>query len=93
MPLNTSSNKDFTPTDHELLQLFLYNKIYNKPLPNHISIIEYDLFGTEQNPWEILKEFGASHSYCGKNLYFFTTLKKKYSIGTRITKKAVVSHG
>jgi len=83
MVLNSSSNKDFTPTNEELLQLFLYNKIHNKPLPNHITILEYDLFSTTMNPWEICKEFGAFHSYRGKDLYF-STLKKKSAASSHV---------
>nr|QSD99879.1 NAC family transcription factor [Melilotus albus] len=87
MTFNTSSlNRDFTPTDDELLQPFLYNKIHNKPLPNYITILEYDLFGTVKNPWEIWEEFEASHSYRGKDLYFFTTLKKKSATGSRLVR-------
>lgn len=78
MALNSSSSKDFkfTLKDHELLR-FLYNKIYNKSLPNYITILEYDLFGTLKNPWDIWEEFGASCSYCEKDLYFFTTTNSK----------------
>nr|QSD99877.1 NAC family transcription factor [Melilotus albus] len=78
MALNSSSSKEFIfkLTDHELLR-FLYNKIHNNSLPNYITILEYDLFGTLKNPWEIWEEFGTSNSNCEKDLYFFTTLKKK----------------
>ncbi|WJX26345.1 hypothetical protein P8452_15278 [Trifolium repens] len=84
MALNHHSNKDLKVTDDELLQSFLYNKIHNKPLPNYMTILEYDLFGTTKNPCDIWKEFAASHSYSGKDLYFFTTLKKKSANSTRM---------
>nr|QSD99882.1 NAC family transcription factor [Melilotus albus] len=86
MALNSSSNKDLTPTDDELLQPFLYNKIHNIPLPNDINILEYDLFDTEKNPWEIWEEFGDLHSYCEKDLYFFTTLKKKSATSAHLNR-------
>ncbi|XP_058747201.1 NAC domain-containing protein 55-like [Vicia villosa] len=81
--LNFRSSKDFMPTDDELLQKFLYNKINNKPIPDHLNILEHDLFGTNQNPLDIWNEFEASYSYGGKDLYFFTTLKKKSATSTR----------
>ncbi|XP_058763626.1 NAC domain-containing protein 19-like [Vicia villosa] len=81
--LNSRSNKDFMPTDDELLQKFLYNKINNNPIPDYLNILEYDLFGTNQNPLDIWNEFEASYSYGGKDLYFFTTLKKKSATSTR----------
>jgi hypothetical protein len=84
MAINHHSNKDFKVTDDELLQSFLYNKIHNKPLPNYMTILEYDLFGTTKNPCDIWEEFAASHSYSGKDLYFFTTLKKKSANSTRM---------
>jgi hypothetical protein len=84
MSLHNHSNKDFKVTDDELLQSFLYNKIHNKPLPDYMTILEYDLFGTIKNPREIWEEFAASHSYSGKDLYFFSTLKKKSATSTRI---------
>ncbi|CAJ2678997.1 unnamed protein product [Trifolium pratense] len=79
-----NSNKDFKVTDDELLQSFLYNKIHNKPLPDYMTILEYDLFGTVKNPCEIWEEFAAFHSYSGKDLYFFSTLKKKSATSTRM---------
>ncbi|XP_057426088.1 NAC transcription factor 32-like [Lotus japonicus] len=76
------SRKEFNPTDDELLQLFLYNKVHGKPLPDNANILEYDLYG-ETNPWEIWEEFGDSNSYGGKDLYFFTKLKKKLGASAR----------
>jgi hypothetical protein len=81
MALNSS-----TFTDDELLRPFLYNKIHNIPLPNYINILEQDLFGTKKNPWEIWKEFEASHSYCGKDLYVFSILRKKSATSTRVVR-------
>ncbi|XP_058747199.1 NAC domain-containing protein 83-like [Vicia villosa] len=81
--LNSRLSKYFMPTDDELLQKFLYNKINNKPIPNYLNIIEHDLFGTNKNPLDIWNEFEASFSYGGKDLYFFTTLKKKSATSTR----------
>ncbi|CAI8606333.1 unnamed protein product [Vicia faba] len=81
--LNDCLTKDFMPTDEELLQNFLYNKINNEPIPNYLNILEHDLFGTEKTPLDIWNEFEASHSYSGKDLYFFTTLKKKSTTSTR----------
>ncbi|XP_073221450.1 NAC domain-containing protein 83-like [Cicer arietinum] len=84
MALNfPSTTRIIKPTDEELFQSFLYNKINNNPLPNHIAIIELDLFGTKKNPWEIWEEFATSHSYCGRDLYFFSALKKKSATSSR----------
>jgi len=89
MAVNSSSSKNFkfTPRDDELLR-FLYNKIHNKSLPNYITILEYDLFGTLKNPWDIWEEFGASRSYCEKDLYFFTTLtlEKKSTTSSKVVR-------
>ncbi|XP_061348887.1 NAC domain-containing protein 41-like [Gastrolobium bilobum] len=82
MALISCSRKEFKPTDDELIQLFLYNKVNGKPLPRDVTILEYDLYG-EKNPWEIWEAFGDSNSYGGTDIYFFTTLKKKFSSGTR----------
>ncbi|AES82706.2 NAC transcription factor-like protein [Medicago truncatula] len=84
MTLNSRSNNDFTPTDDELIRSFLYNRIHNNPVPNYITILDYELFGIVKNPWEIWEEFAPSHSYCGKDLYFFTTLKKKSATSKRL---------
>ncbi|XP_061359416.1 NAC domain-containing protein 2-like [Gastrolobium bilobum] len=79
------SRKEFKPTDDELIQLFLYNKVNGKPLPTDVSILEYDLFG-EKNPWEIWEAFGSSNSYGGTDLYFLTTLKKKFPTSSRFVR-------
>ncbi|XP_061351478.1 NAC transcription factor NAM-B1-like [Gastrolobium bilobum] len=76
------SRKEFKPTDDELIQLFLYNKVNGKPLPKNVKILKYDLYG-EKNSWEIWEAFGGSNAYGGTGLYFFTTLKKTFSTGTR----------
>jgi hypothetical protein len=81
MALNSS-----TFTDDELLRPLLYNKIHNIPLPNYINIFEHDLFGTVKNPWEIWEEFKDSHSYCGKDIYVFSILRKKSATSTRVVR-------
>ncbi|RYR47514.1 hypothetical protein Ahy_A07g033440 [Arachis hypogaea] len=75
---HTSASKKFKPTDEELIQDFLLNKINGRPLPNNGTILEGELFGTEKNPWKIWEE-NVENSYDGKDLYFFTTLKRKFS--------------
>ncbi|XP_061370138.1 uncharacterized protein LOC133312881 [Gastrolobium bilobum] len=82
MASTSCSRNEFNPTDDELIQLFLYNKINGNPLPKDVTILEYDLFGIK-NPWEIWEDFAGSHSYRGTDLYFFTTLKKKFSTWSR----------
>jgi len=84
MAHNSRSSKNFKPTDGELLRSFLYNKVHHIPVPNYINVLEYDLYGTIKNPWEIWEEFASSHSYHGKDLYFFTTLKKKSPTSKRL---------
>lgn len=104
MAHSCSSTKKFHPRDDELIQVFLLNKVNAKPLPNNVTILEYDLYG-EKNPWEIWEAFEGSN-YNGKDLYFFTTLKKKSLNGSRFvrtigsgswegedTGKMVVAHG
>nr|XP_027189266.1 NAC domain-containing protein 83-like [Cicer arietinum] len=86
MALDSLPSRNLKPTDEELLKSFLYNKINNNPLPNHINILEHDLFGIKKNPWEIWEEFEASHSYCEKDLYFFTLLKKKSATSSRMVR-------
>ncbi|XP_061357977.1 NAC domain-containing protein 83-like [Gastrolobium bilobum] len=82
MAPTSCSRNEFNPTDDELIQLFLYNKINGNPLPKDVTILEYDLFGIK-NPWEIWEDFAGSHSYHGTDLYFFTTPKKKFSTWSR----------
>nr|QSD99884.1 NAC family transcription factor [Melilotus albus] len=82
MALNCRSNNNITPSDDELLRSFLYNKIHNKLVPNYITVLELDLFGTEKNPWKIWEDFSAN-SYCERDIYFFTTLKKKSATSKR----------
>lgn len=91
-PEGSSSRRDFKPTDVELLQLFLYNKVHGKPLPNYGPILEYDLFG-DKNPWEIWDEFGGSHSYDGRDLYFFTLLKRKRKFANSTGSRSVRTIG
>ncbi|XP_016164156.1 NAC domain-containing protein 43 [Arachis ipaensis] len=76
--LPSGASKKFKPTDEELIQDFLRNKINGRPLPNYGTILEGELFGTEKNPWEIWEE-NVENSYDGKDLYFFTSLKRKFS--------------
>ncbi|XP_016185752.1 NAC domain-containing protein 41-like [Arachis ipaensis] len=76
--LPSGASKKFKPTDEELIQDFLLNKINGRPLPNNGTILEGEMFGTEKNPWEIWEE-NVENSYDGKDLYFFTTLKRKFS--------------
>ncbi|KAK7267721.1 hypothetical protein RIF29_20399 [Crotalaria pallida] len=77
----STSSKTYKPRDEELIKDFLYNKVQGKPVPNCLSVIEYDLYG-DQDPWEIWENFKES-SYDGKDLYVFTTLKKKSLNGSR----------
>ncbi|KAJ1405212.1 NAC domain [Sesbania bispinosa] len=82
MAPNSPSRKEFNPTDDQLLRLFLYNKVHGKPFPSN-------------NPWEIWQQFGdGSHSYNGgKDLYFFTTLKKKSPSRTSRSRRSVRTIG
>ncbi|KAE9612315.1 putative transcription factor NAM family [Lupinus albus] len=77
----TSSSKTYTIRDDELIQNFLYKKIHAELVPNHLTILECDLYGSK-NPWEIWEAFEGS-SYDGRDLYIFTTLKKKSLNGSR----------
>ncbi|OIW12115.1 hypothetical protein TanjilG_31222 [Lupinus angustifolius] len=76
-----SSSKTYTLRDDELIQNFLYKKIHAEVVPTHLTILECDLYGSK-NPWEIWEAFEGS-SYDGRDLYIFTTLKKKSLNGAR----------
>ncbi|XP_015931314.1 NAC domain-containing protein 79-like [Arachis duranensis] len=76
--LPSGASKKFKPTDKELIQDFLHNKINERPLPNYETILEGELFGTEKNLLKIWEEH-VENFYHGKDLYFFTTLKRKFS--------------
>ena len=73
----------FNPTDEDLILSFHSNKANGKPLPNEatINIHECDLYGNK-NPWEIWEAFEGSNT---RELYFFTTKKKKPSRLVRTT--------
>ncbi|KAF1860324.1 hypothetical protein Lal_00037663 [Lupinus albus] len=47
-----------------------------------LSVLEYDLY-EEKNPWEIWEEAFEGSRYDGRELYIFTTLKKKSLNGSR----------
>ncbi|KAK7267714.1 hypothetical protein RIF29_20392 [Crotalaria pallida] len=78
------SKKFKPPRDQALIQDFLYNKVHGKPVPNYLVVLQEDLYG-DQNPWEIWEAFKES-SYNGKDLYIFTTLKKKSPNGSRFSR-------
>ncbi|MED6184803.1 hypothetical protein PIB30_050960 [Stylosanthes scabra] len=83
--LPSSASKRFKPSDEELIQDFLLNKINGRPLPKHGTVLECQLYGIEKNPWQIWKE-NIGDSYDGKDLYFFTTLKRKSSRSKRMVR-------
>ncbi|KAK8556388.1 hypothetical protein V6N13_064419 [Hibiscus sabdariffa] len=62
----------FVPTDYELIQYYLSNKLKGQPLPCDKDIHEYEIYGEEnKEPWNI---FGETSS---KTFYVFTKLRKK----------------
>ncbi|OIW01604.1 hypothetical protein TanjilG_10913 [Lupinus angustifolius] len=79
----STSSKIYKPRDEELIKDFLYNKVHGhaESMPNNLTVLEYDLHG-DRNPWEIWEAFEGS-SYDGRELYIFTTLKKKSLNGSR----------
>ncbi|KAE9619687.1 putative transcription factor NAM family [Lupinus albus] len=81
---SSASSKTYKPRDDELIQDFLYKKIHEESVPNYLTVLEYDLYG-EKNPWEIWEAF-EGFSYEGKDLYIFTTLKKKSLNGSRFVR-------
>lgn len=72
----------FRPSDQELIEHYLYSKVFELPIPCDI-VRECDLYGS-QEPWEIWESFGGPGLNADEDLYFFTRLKKKTSKGSRI---------
>ncbi|RYR46180.1 hypothetical protein Ahy_A07g031937 [Arachis hypogaea] len=68
LPLGAS--KKFKPTDEEVIQDFFRNKINEIPLPNYGTILEESMGNLGRN---------VENSYDGKDFYFFTILKRKFS--------------
>ncbi|KAL7184798.1 hypothetical protein ACSBR2_026856 [Camellia fascicularis] len=66
----------FKPSDIELIEYYLLNKIINQPLPMQGHVIECDVYDEKQmsNIFNTVKT----------NLYVFTQLKKKSGKGKRI---------
>lgn len=46
----------FTPTQEQLLTVFLKNKAMGLPLPNYALVVETNLYGEDEIPWEILRD-------------------------------------
>lgn len=46
----------FTPTQEQLLTVFLKNKAMGLPLPNHALAVETNLYEEDAIPWEILRD-------------------------------------
>ncbi|KAM3689127.1 hypothetical protein ACJW30_09G021700 [Castanea mollissima] len=71
----------FHPSDEELIQHYLRNKVTSSPLPASI-IAEIDLY--KYNPWELPKKalFGEDE------WYFFTPRDRKYPNGVRPNRAA-----
>ncbi|KAL4386469.1 hypothetical protein GQ457_09G014300 [Hibiscus cannabinus] len=62
----------FVPTDYELIQYYLSNKLKGHPLPCDKHIHEREIYGNEnKEPWNIFRETAC------KPFYVFTKLKKK----------------
>ncbi|KAG6580573.1 NAC domain-containing protein 12, partial [Cucurbita argyrosperma subsp. sororia] len=75
---------DFAPTDEELLTYYLFHKIVGDIVPS-ISLPVIDIYSHE--PAMIWQECGGVED---KDIYFFTTLKKKKS---RIIRKVGLNGG
>ncbi|XP_059428604.1 NAC transcription factor 47-like [Corylus avellana] len=71
----------FNPSDEELIEHYLRNKVISKPLPASI-IAEINLY--KFNPWELPKKalFGEDE------WYFFTPRERKYPNGVRPNRAA-----
>ncbi|KAL0011371.1 hypothetical protein SO802_006479 [Lithocarpus litseifolius] len=70
----------FRPTDVEIVEHYLYNKVHGLPLSSNDVLIDCDLYG-EKDSWSWRKYFKDSDE---TSLYFFTKLKKVTSNGSRI---------
>lgn len=68
----------FYPTEQELLEFYLFNKITQNPLlyeDGDIPVIDCDLYGSNE-PSVIWEMYGGNRLLKGQDLYFFTRLKK-----------------
>ena len=70
----------FRPTDVEIVEHYLYNKVHGLLLSSNHVLIECDLYG-EKDSWSWRKYFKDSDE---TSLYFFTKLKKVTTNGSRI---------
>lgn len=77
----------FLPSDKELVEYYLFNKICGNPDPfNYCFVNEEDLYGIKE-PWAIWEEYGGANLEDGVDIYFFTHLKKKSVKGLRNDRK------
>ena len=82
----------FVPKDEELIKYYLYNKVHGRLHGEDSTFIkDYNLYG-EEEPWEIYNKF-QGHKFCDDGLYFFTTLHKKTTNGTKKMNRSVGTHG
>lgn len=71
---------EFLPTDQNLIEHYLFNKLYNLPYCR-AAVFDYDLYGFDE-PWQIWDHFGGVD---GKDLYFFTKLKRSTNISGQLS--------
>jgi hypothetical protein len=82
----------FVPTEEELINYYLYNKIHGRFHGEDVTLIkDYDLYG-EEEPWEIFNKF-QGHKFGDNGLYFLTTLHKKTTNGIKNMNRSVGTHG
>ena len=82
----------FVPTEEELINRYLHNKVHGRLHGEDSTFIkDYNLYG-EEEPWEIYNKF-QGHKFCDDGLYFFTTLHKKTTNGTKKMNRSVGTHG
>ncbi|XP_002529768.2 NAC domain-containing protein 102 [Ricinus communis] len=68
----------FSPTDEELVAMYLFKKTKNLNLSDVENMIVpvCDLYG-DKEPWELWDQFSQNQLFTNGDLYFFTELKKK----------------
>ena len=75
-PYFPSPGYKFNPSDEELVNFFLLNRVNQNLFPNQWIIQDCDVYG-EKEPWQIWESLGGATCNDNGFLYVFSFLKKK----------------